>query len=169
MVAFLNLCVMIFRNEKNSARLNLALKELMLIIELSVTVGLVLLIIGNFLGGIWANESWGRYWGWDPKESWTLVTIILYSFTLHLTLIPAIRNTFTFSFFSFISFGAVLMTYFGVNYYLTGLHSYAAGEAPEIPTALYYVAAAIAVVSTLAALNERKFNRISKNPTTIKT
>jgi cytochrome c-type biogenesis protein CcsB len=168
MVAFLNLCVMIFRNEKNSARLNLALKELMLIIELSITVGLVLLIIGNFLGGIWANESWGRYWGWDPKESWTLVTIILYSFTLHLTLIPAIRNTFTFSFFSFISFGAVLMTYFGVNYYLTGLHSYAAGEAPEIPTALYYVAAAIAVVSTLAALNERKFNRISKNPTTIK-
>ena len=162
MVAFLNLCLMIFRNEKNLLRINLALKELMLIIELSITVGLILLVIGNFLGGIWANESWGRYWGWDPKESWTLVTIILYSFTLHLTLIPAIRNSFSFSFMSFISFGAVLMTYFGVNYYLTGLHSYAAGEAPAVPTALYYVAGAIALISLLAARNEWSYGKLEK-------
>ncbi len=160
MVAFLNLCLMIFRNEKNVKRINLALTELMLIIELSITVGLILLVIGNFLGGIWANESWGRYWGWDPKESWTLVTIILYSFTLHLTLIPAIRNAFTFSVMSFISFGAVLMTYFGVNYYLTGLHSYAAGEAPAVPTALYYVGVAIVVISLLAGINQRKFGKL---------
>jgi cytochrome c-type biogenesis protein CcsB len=162
MVAFLNLCLMMFRTQKNLIRINLALKELMLIIELSITVGLILLVIGNFLGGIWANESWGRYWGWDPKESWTLVTIILYSFTLHLTLIPAIRNTFTFSFMSFLSFGAVLMTYFGVNYYLTGLHSYAAGEAPAVPTALYYVAGAIAIISLLAARNEWSFGKLEK-------
>jgi len=162
LVAFLNLCLMIFRNEKNMKRINLALKELMLIIELAITVGLVLLVIGNFLGGIWANESWGRYWGWDPKESWTLVTIIIYSFTLHLTLIPAIRNTFTFSFMAFISFGAVLMTYFGVNYYLTGLHSYAAGEAPSVPSGLYYAAVVIAIVSLLAAFNELKYKALKK-------
>ena len=159
MVAFLNLWLMIFRTKSNAERLNLALKELMLIIEMALMAGIVLLVIGNFLGGIWANESWGRYWGWDPKESWTLVTIILYSFTLHLTLIPAIRNTFTFSFMSFISFGAVLMTYFGVNYYLTGLHSYAAGDKPPIPTWFYYVVAALAIISIAAAANEVKFQK----------
>ena len=126
---------------------------------MSLAVGLVLLVIGNFLGGIWANESWGRYWGWDPKETWTLVTVILYSFTLHLTLIPAIRNTFTFSFFSFISFGAVLMTYFGVNYYLSGLHSYANGDPVAIPVGIYYALGVIAIISLLAAYNEFKFSR----------
>jgi ABC-type transport system involved in cytochrome c biogenesis permease subunit len=165
MVAFLNLLLMIFRTKANAERLNLALKELMLIIEMALMSGIVLLVIGNFLGGIWANESWGRYWGWDPKESWTLVTIILYSFTLHLTLIPAIRNTFTFSFMSFVSFGAVLMTYFGVNYYLTGLHSYAAGDTPELPIWFFYVVAGIAIISIAAALNEVRFQRMKKSNT----
>jgi cytochrome c-type biogenesis protein CcsB len=159
MIGFLNLCIMIFRNNKNKAMVNLTLKELVLITEMSLAVGLVLLVIGNFLGGIWANESWGRYWGWDPKETWTLVTVILYSFTLHLTLIPAIRNTFTFSFFSFISFGAVLMTYFGVNYYLSGLHSYANGDPVAIPVGLYYALGVIAIISLLAAYNEFKFSQ----------
>lgn len=145
---------MLFRNKANHNRINLVLTELTLITEMSLSVGLVLLIIGNFLGGIWANESWGRYWGWDPKETWTLVTIILYSFTLHLTLIPAIRNTFSFNFMSVISFGAVLMTYFGVNYYLTGLHSYASGESPEIPQLVYYALGILILVSTIAALNQ---------------
>lgn len=159
MIGFLNLCIMIFRNRKNKEMVNLTLKELMLITEMSLAVGLVLLVIGNFLGGIWANESWGRYWGWDPKETWTLVTVIMYTFTLHLTLIPAIRNTFTLSFFSFISFGAVLMTYFGVNYYLSGLHSYANGDPIAIPVGLYYALGVIAIVSLLAAYNEFKFSR----------
>ena len=158
MIGFLNLCIMIFRNEKNKDMVNLTLKELMLITEMSLAIGLILLVIGNFLGGIWANESWGRYWGWDPKETWTLVTIILYAFTLHLTLIPSIRNAFTFSFFSFISFGAVMMTYFGVNYYLSGLHSYANGDPVAIPVGLYYALGVIAIISILAAYNEFKFS-----------
>ena len=160
MVAFLNLIIMIFRNAGNKKRLNLTLEELNLIIEMSLTVGLILLVIGNFLGGIWANESWGRYWGWDPKESWTLVTILMYTFTLHLTIIPKIRNTFTFSFMALISFSAVLMTYFGVNYYLTGLHSYAAGDAPPIPVALYFVLAVLFLISLLAARNEYRINKV---------
>ena len=163
LVAFLNMVMMIFRNKANKARLNLTLKELNLIIEMALSVGLILLVIGNFLGGIWANESWGRYWGWDPKETWTLVTIILYSFTLHLVLIPKIRNTFTFSFFAFISFGAVMMTYFGVNYYLSGLHSYAAGDAVGIPSFVYYILIISGMVSLLAGINEFTVNRGNGN------
>jgi cytochrome c-type biogenesis protein CcsB len=159
MVAFLNLCTMIFRTEKNYERINLILRELTLIIEMSLSVGLILLIIGNFLGGIWANESWGRYWGWDPKETWTLVTIVLYSFTLHLTLIPSIRNAFSFNFFSAISFGGVLMTYFGVNYYLSGLHSYASGDSVPVPNFVYYMLGIFFTVSILAAYNEFRFQR----------
>ena len=156
MMGFLNLCLITVRRPNNIARVNLALKELSLITELAMIVGLILLVIGNFLGGIWANESWGRYWGWDPKETWTLVTIILYSFTLHMTLIPAIRNKFTFNFMAVISFGAVLMTYFGVNYYLSGLHSYAAGDSVAIPRFVYYTLIVLFVVSALAAYNEYK-------------
>lgn len=161
LVALLNMIIMIFRNQKNQLRVDLTLKELSLIIEMALSVGLVLLVIGNFLGGIWANESWGRYWGWDPKETWTLVTVIIYSFTLHLTLIPSIRSTFTFNFMSFVSFGAVLMTYFGVNYYLSGLHSYANGDPIAIPTFVYYTLVIAGIISVLAAYNDFKFTKIA--------
>ncbi len=159
MIAFLNLCILIFRNKQNQLQVDLTLKELTLIVEMTLSVGLVLLIIGNFLGGIWANESWGRYWGWDPKETWTLVTVILYTFTLHLTLIPSFRDTFTFNFFAFISFGAVLMTYFGVNYYLSGLHSYASGDPVQVPSFVYYSLVVIGIVSVLAAYNEFNYKK----------
>ena len=167
LVGFLNMAIMIFKNNKNQFRVNLTLKELSLIIEMSLSVGLVLLVIGNFLGGIWANESWGRYWGWDPKETWTLVTIILYSFTLHLTLIPSIRSTFTFSFLSFISFGAVLMTYFGVNFYLSGLHSYANGDPVQVPTFVYYSLVIVGIISVLAGYNESKFDKQREEKNTV--
>jgi cytochrome c-type biogenesis protein CcsB len=156
MTGFLNLCIMIFRNKDNVERVNLTLKELTLIIELSFSVGLVLLVIGNFLGGIWANESWGRYWGWDPKETWSLVTIIVYSFILHMRLIPGLRSTFSFNFMSMFGFSSVLMTYFGVNYYLSGLHSYASGDPVPVPTFVYYTLAVMILISILAAYNDYK-------------
>lgn len=161
MLGFLNLCILIFRNSLNFNRINLMLKELTLIVEMTLIVGLVFLVIGNFLGGIWANESWGRYWGWDPKETWTLVTVIIYSFTLHTTLIPNFKNTFTFNFLALISFGTVLMTYFGVNYYLSGLHSYANGDPVPVPTFVYYTLFVIAVVSILSAYKEFTFKKIA--------
>lgn len=156
MTGFLNLCIMIFRNKSNVERVNLTLKELTLIIELSFSVGLVLLVIGNFLGGIWANESWGRYWGWDPKETWSLVTIIVYSFILHMRLVPGLRSTFSFNFMSMFGFSSVLMTYFGVNYYLSGLHSYASGDPVPVPTFVYYTLAVMILISALAAYNDFK-------------
>lgn len=164
MMGFLNLCIMIFRNKENHIRVNLTIKELSLIIEMSLIVGLVLLIIGNFLGGIWANESWGRYWGWDPKETWTLVTIIVYSFILHMGLIPSLKSSFSFNFMSMIGFGTVLMTYFGVSYYLSGLHSYAQGDPVTIPSVVYYTILVLAIVSIFAAINDYKFNLSNKIP-----
>jgi cytochrome c-type biogenesis protein CcsB len=159
MMGFLNLILMIFRNNENKVRVNLMLKELTLIVELSLSIGLILLIIGNFLGGIWANESWGRYWGWDPKESWTLVTVIFYSFVLHMRLIPSIRSAFTFNFLSVIGFGCVLMTYFGVNYYLSGLHSYANGDPVPVPNGVYYTLVIIFAVGILAAINDFRMSK----------
>jgi cytochrome c-type biogenesis protein CcsB len=163
MLAFMNLCLMIFRSRKNQTRINLVLTELSIVIELSLIVGLVLLIIGNFLGGIWANESWGRYWGWDPKETWTLVTIITYSFILHMGLIPRMKNPFSFNFASLIAFGTVLMTYFGVNFYLSGLHSYAQGDPVPIPSFVYYLLGIIFLVSVLAGINNLRFRPVSRS------
>ncbi|MDO4959601.1 MAG: cytochrome c biogenesis protein CcsA [Prevotellaceae bacterium] len=82
-----------------------------------------LLAIGIFIGAVWANVSWGRYWGWDPKETWALITLMIYAIPLHKTLFPYSDRTY--HWYILVSFLAVLMTYFGVNYLLPGMHSYA--------------------------------------------
>ena len=87
-----------------------------------------MLTIGNFLGGQWANESWGRYWGWDPKETWALISIFVYAFVIHMRLVPGLKGVFAFNWATVIAFASILMTYFGVNFYLAGLHSYASGD-----------------------------------------
>jgi len=97
-------------------------------------VGLGMLAIGTLLGGVWANESWGRYWGWDPKETWALVSILAYAMILHFRWIPKLSNVFVQAAGSFLAIWVIIMTYFGVNYLLVGLHSYAAGDAVTIPT-----------------------------------
>ncbi len=122
------LILMVFTNSKNKKKMELNIKELTIINEMALTVGLVLLTIGNFLGGMWANESWGRYWGWDPKETWALISIMFYAFVLHMRLIPGLRGRFAFSLASMIAFGSIMFTYFGVNFYLSGLHSYQSGQ-----------------------------------------
>jgi ABC-type transport system involved in cytochrome c biogenesis permease subunit len=80
---------------------------------------------GIFLGAIWANVSWGRYWGWDPKEVWALITFLVYAFALHTETLPIFRKSRFFHIFMVTAFLTVLMTYFGVNFILGGLHSYA--------------------------------------------
>ena len=120
-------------NQKQES-IKVSIQEARRINEMSMIIGLVLLVIGNFLGGIWANESWGRYWGWDPKETWTLVSILIYAVILHLRYIKGMASNFIFSCLSLVAYTSIVMTYFGVNYYLTGLHSYAAGDPLPIPT-----------------------------------
>jgi ABC-type transport system involved in cytochrome c biogenesis permease subunit len=89
------------------------------------------LTAGIFIGAVWANMSWGRYWGWDPKETWALITMLVYALLLHLPwLKPLIRTDarktqLVYHIFSIVAFLFVIFTYFGVNYLLGGLHSYA--------------------------------------------
>lgn len=122
------------------------------LMESAMVVGLYLFTVGTLLGAIWANESWGRYWGWDPKESWALVTILVYVVITHLNNVPGFKNPVALSFSSVVGFMAVLMTYFGVNYLLTGLHSYAAGETTHIPVGIYAGVVAVMVLWLVALL-----------------
>lgn len=132
------LILMILTTEKNKKRMDLSIKELTIINELALTAGLVMLTIGNFLGGQWANESWGRYWGWDPKETWALISIMIYAFVLHMRLVPGLRGKWIYNFASILAFASIMMTYFGVNFYLVGLHSYASGDQVITPTFIWY-------------------------------
>ena len=157
LLGFFNLVLMILRTGKNFKHLNLTVTEFSYIIEMTLIIGLFMLTIGTFLGGVWANESWGRYWGWDPKETWALVTVLVYSFVVHMRFIPGFKGAFALSFASLISYSSVLMTYFGVNYYLSGLHSYAKGDPVPVPVFVYYTLAVFIVLGTLAYISERKY------------
>ncbi|WP_445736862.1 cytochrome c biogenesis protein CcsA [Mariniflexile sp.] len=123
-----SLLLMVFTTEKNKLKMDLNIQEITIINEMALTVGLVMLTIGNFLGGMWANESWGRYWGWDPKETWALISIMVYAFVIHARLIPGLRGRWFFNLMSVVAFSSIIFTYFGVNFYLSGLHSYQSGQ-----------------------------------------
>lgn len=114
----------------SSSTLKKKLNEMATINEISLLLGLSLMTAGTFLGAIWANEAWGRYWGWDPKETWALITILVYTAITHARFIPKFNNEFVLFASSVWGFSSVLMTYLGVNYYLTGMHSYGSGNAP---------------------------------------
>ena len=149
-LGFFNLILMIVRNDKNKEHIDQTITTLTRINEMTLILGAYFIFIGTFLGGIWANESWGRYWGWDPKETWALVTGLVYVFVLHMRLIPGLRGEFAFNLASVLAFFSVIMTYFGVNYYLSGLHSYASGEAEPIPVGVYVFLGLLATVILLA-------------------
>ncbi|MDA9576027.1 cytochrome c biogenesis protein CcsA [Flavobacteriaceae bacterium] len=153
----ISLLLMILTTSKNKAKMALNIKELTIINEMALTVGLVMLTIGNFLGGMWANESWGRYWGWDPKETWALISIMIYAFVIHMRLVPGLRSRLVFNIASILAFGSILMTYFGVNFYLAGLHSYAKDD-QEI--SVFYILASLlilTIISVFASLKHRKY------------
>ncbi len=119
--------------------------------------GLGLLSVGTLLGGVWANESWGRYWGWDAKETWSLVTILIYAAVTHMRFIPGAKGPWPMAAASFLAVSSVIMTYFGVNYFLTGLHSYAAGDPVKFPTwAFYAIAAAVVLILASWAVDRRR-------------
>lgn len=150
------LILMIFTTKNNKKRMDLTIKEITIITEMALTIGLVMLTIGNFLGGQWANESWGRYWGWDPKETWALVSIMVYAFVIHMRLVPGMRSRWLFNFMAVVSFASIMMTYFGVNFYLSGLHSYASGDKVITPTFVYY---SVVVVAILGAVSYWRFTK----------
>ncbi len=149
-LGIVSMLLMLLTNKKNKAKMDLNIKELTIINELALTVGLVMLTIGNFLGGQWANESWGRYWGWDPKETWALISIMVYAFVIHMRLVPGLRGRWLFNLMSVFAFASIMMTYFGVNFYLTGLHSYASGDKIITPDFVYYSVISVVVLGALS-------------------
>ena len=150
------LLLMLFTNEGNKKKMELNIKEITYINEMALTIGLVMLTIGNFLGGQWANESWGRYWGWDPKETWALISIMIYAFVIHARFVPALRGKWIYNLMSVVAYYSIMMTYFGVNFYLTGLHSYASGDKVVTPTFVYYSVATVFVLAILSWLRYKK-------------
>ncbi len=144
------LLLMVLTTKKNKKRMDINIKELTVINELALTAGLVMLTIGNFLGGQWANESWGRYWGWDPKETWALVSIMIYAFVLHMRLVPGLRGKWIYNFASIVAYASIMMTYFGVNFYLVGLHSYASGDQVITPTFVWYTVLGVFVLGGIS-------------------
>lgn len=127
-----------------------SIKELTIVNEMALTIGIFALAVGTFLGGMWANESWGRYWSWDPKETWAFISIIVYAVVLHLRLVPKLSGKLTFNIVSLWAIWSIIFTYFGVNYYLTGLHSYAAGDPIPIPAWIFITAAGMLILSLVA-------------------
>ena len=103
----------------------LEVERLQVISQLMLYPAVFLLAIGIFIGAVWANVSWGRYWGWDPKEVWALITMLVYALMLHHASLPAFRRPVFFHAYAVVAFLCVLITYFGVNFLLGGLHGYA--------------------------------------------
>lgn len=155
-LGFVSLLLMLFTTEKNKAKMELNIKEITIINEMALTVGLVMLAIGNFLGGQWANESWGRYWGWDPKETWALISIMVYAFVIHARFVPALRNKWLFNLMAMFAFLSILFTYYGVNFHLTGLHSYASGEAKSLSW-IWYSIGTISLIGLITYPKYRKY------------
>jgi len=156
LLGFLNLILMIIQSSTNKSRIAASLKELTFINEMSITTGLFMLSVGTFLGGVWANESWGRYWGWDPKETWALASMLIYIFVLHMRFIPKIKGLFAFNLASIVAYSSIIMTYFGVNFFLSGLHSYAKGDPMPIPSFVYYSIVIVTLVAVLAKWRQKQ-------------
>ncbi len=160
LLGFINLLLMILTNRNNREAMVLRIKDLTDINERTLIAGLYMLVIGTFLGGVWANESWGRYWGWDPKETWALVSVLVYSFIVHMRFIPGLKSRFAFNFAAVVGYFAILMTFFGVNYYLSGLHSYAKGDPMPIPSFVYYTVGIIVLVAVAAYYREKRWEEM---------
>ena len=153
-----SLLLISFTNEKNKAKMDLNIQEITYINELALTIGLIMLTIGNFLGGQWANESWGRYWGWDPKETWALISIMVYAFVIHARFVPSLRGKWVFNLMSMFAFISILFTYYGVNFHLVGLHSYASGEAHSLSWIWYSLGA----ITLFGAISYPKYKKYYK-------
>ena len=164
---FLGLCMLLgiftivmFLFDKKNPEIARNIAEATHINEMSMILGLCLLTVGNFLGGVWANESWGRYWGWDPKETWALITIFIYAVVVHFRFMPKLNNQFAFAVASMFAYFSVIMTYFGVNFYLSGMHSYASGERIPVPGWAYVMVASMIALAIAAYFRSGKSARL---------
>ena len=162
-LGLLNLSFYLFQTKTNSHNIQNQIGQITAVSEMTMTIGVFMLTIGTFLGGIWANESWGRYWGWDPKETWALVSILVYAIILHFRFIPGLKSAFAFNLASFWGYSAILFTYFGVNFMLVGLHSYAQGDGlGKFPTWLIWTIVFFIVMSVFSWLRNKQIRSITQ-------
>lgn len=168
LIAMISLIFYVIANKNVFKKHNdTTLKELAIVSEMSLNIGLLALTIGNFLGGIWANESWGRYWSWDPKETWAFISIMVYAFVIHMRLVPGLRGRYTFHVVTMFAFCSMVMTYFGVNYYLSGLHSYAKGDPIPLPLWVYISLGYMLTLSVAAWFKYKKLNEKQEKRTQV--
>ena len=153
-----NLILMSLLSATNRVKLQFRIREFTLLNEMAMILGLFFMTAGTFLGAIWANVSWGRYWGWDPKETWALISIVVYALVLHIRFIPLLKGktTWCFNLLSVVAILFVIMTWFGVNYYLSGLHSYGKTEGGDL--LLWIWGAGLCVVLALGLFARRRLN-----------
>lgn len=153
-----NLILMSLLSATNRVKLQFRIREFTLLNEMAMILGLFFMTAGTFLGAIWANVSWGRYWGWDPKETWALISIVVYALVLHIRFIPLLKGktTWCFNLLSVVAILSVIMTWFGVNYYLSGLHSYGKTEGGDL--LLWIWGAELCVVLALGLFARRRLN-----------
>jgi cytochrome c-type biogenesis protein CcsB len=137
----------------------LDLSRLDLFLYRSLQVGVVLLAGGIMLGAVWANASWGRYWGWDPKETWALITLLWFLAVLHGRFAGWVKGIGV-ALSTIGGFFLLLMTYYGVSFYLVGLHSYAGGHAKPLP--LLLVVYLVVEVAFLCAVGAAALLRTSR-------
>jgi cytochrome c-type biogenesis protein CcsB len=156
LIGLTNLVIMSLRTK--NTQITVRIKELSIINEMSLIIGLALMTIGTFLGAVWANVSWGRYWGWDAKETWALVTVIVYAIVIHIRLIKRCDNVWLFNLTSIVAFASVMMTYFGVNYFLSGMHSY--GQTGSMGNLFVWLILITLIIALLAftSWKKTKFN-----------
>lgn len=164
--AVLSVISLVLFSATRTSKTEHSIRELTIVNEMALTVGIFALTVGTFLGGMWANESWGRYWSWDPKETWAFISIIFYAVVLHLRLVPRLSGKLTFNIAGLWAIWSIIFTYFGVNYYLAGLHSYAAGDPIPIPNWIYITAAGMLILSLAAYFRNRGSNQIPSIPQT---
>ncbi|TNE73730.1 cytochrome C biogenesis protein [bacterium] len=161
LLSFMYLLLRAIQPKQQTDAIKKTMKDLTVLAEINITIGLFLLTIGTFLGGIWANESWGRYWGWDPKETWALISVIVYAIVLHLRLIPIQNIKHWFNVATMWAFSSIIMTSFGVNYYLAGLHSYAKGDPVPIPVWVWWVTGALLILTVLSFRKEKSLSSVN--------
>ena len=125
-LGFLTLIMFIFR--KNRPHVDDIIKHVTAINEISLIIGLQLLLLETSLVEFGQMNHGEDTWGWDPKETWAYVSIVVYAIVIHLRFVKALNTPFVFATASLLAFASILMTYLGVNFYLSGMHSYATGD-----------------------------------------
>lgn len=164
LLSLFNMIIYLVKTPYNKERLTIITGEITYINELILIIGLYLVTIGTFLGAIWANELWGRYWGWDPKETWSLVIIIFYTILLHIRLIPKFKSEFIFNVGTIVGITTVLMTFFGISFYFSkGMHTYTVRDTPVFPLWLIITIVLIVMLIVVAAIKENKKNKVKNS------